>query len=237
MPSKTAVIVGGGLAGLFAGLVLMRTGEHFIHIVERAPQTGGLFGSTVFDGGIAYDFGIHYAIETGNATIDNILFEGMNREHWHVFHGSLPQGNVFRGRLNGESGCIDARFIDSALHAKGLVELLAGEAKAQSPETLLDEVREEYGDIYAEEIYRPVMRKLTGRELEELAPGGHHAFHISRLIVLPSRPAKWLKTLPEYDRRIAYAKTSDGSSSVRKYYPRKGGIGKWPQLLTTRLKR
>lgn len=236
MPTKTAIISGGGIAGLFAALMLVRSGGYAIHLVEQKPQTGGLFGSTVFDDGLEYDSGIHYAIETGNAEIDSILFEDMDQTNWHVFCASLPQGNVFGGRLNRESGCIDARTISADLYAQGLVALLSGGDQTGPFKTLHQELSTEYGRIYAEEIYRPVMRKLTGRELEELAPGSHRAFHISRLIVLPSLPARRLKGLAEYDRRIAYAKTADGSSSIRKYYPREGGIGRWPKLLTRRLR-
>ena len=235
MPTKTAIVVGAGIAGLFAGLFLAKRGEYTIHLVERAPETGGLFGSKRFHGGLEYDAGIHYAIESGDKEIDNLLFENMDSEHWHVFNESLPQGNVFGGRLNAESGCIDARIIGADLHAQGLVELLSARSQTEIPKTLHQELVMEFGPTYTENIYRPAMKKLTGKELEVLAPASHGAFHISRLIVLPSWPTTLLKSLDEFDCRIAHARTIDGGSSITKYYPRVGGIGKWPEALTDRL--
>ena len=232
---KNAVIVGGGIAGLFAGLVLARAGKHLVHLVERDTRVGGLLRSTQYRGGLSYDTGIHYAVETGNPKIDSILFEGMTEDNWHVFTTSLPQGNVFGGRLNRDSGCIDARMLATDLQARGLVEILDGQAAPDDVPHLAEELEAEYGPTYTEHIYRPVMRKLAGHELEQLAPGAHDGFDISRLIVLPSRAAKRLKTLPEYDKCIAYTKTHDGRSSIRKFYPSDGGIGKWPEMLARRL--
>ena len=232
---KNAVIVGGGIAGLFAGLVLARAGKHLVHLVERDTRVGGLLRSTQYRGGFSYDTGIHYAVETGNPEIDSILFEGMTEDNWHVFTTSLPQGNVFGGRLNRDSGCIDARMLATDLQARGLVEILDGRAALADVPHLAEELEAEYGPTYTEHIYRPVMRKLAGHELEQLAPGAHGRFGISRLIVLPSRATKRLKTLPEYDKCIGYTKTHDGRSSIRKFYPRDGGIGMWPEMLALRL--
>ena len=232
---KNAVIVGGGIAGLYAGLLLARAGKHHIHLVERDARMGGLLRSTLYRAGLSYDTGIHYAVETGNPKIDSILFEGMTEDNWHVFTTSLPQGNVFGGRLNENSGCIDARALAPDLYARGLVEMLDGQAAPADVPHLAAQIEAEFGPTYTEHIYRPVMRKLAGRALEHLAPGAHESFGINRLIVVPSRAAKRLKRLPEYDKCIAYTKTRDGRSPIQKFYPRGGGIGMWPEMLTRRL--
>lgn len=233
--SNNAVVVGGGIAGLFAGLLLARAGQHLVHLVERDTRPGGLLRSTQYRGRLSYDTGIHYAIETGNLKIDSLLFQGMSKDEWHVFETSLPQGNVFGGRLNSSSGCIDARALDPHLYARGLVEILNGQEAEDDAPHLAQALATEYGPTYTEHIFRPVMRKLAGRALEQLAPAAHGSFDISRLIVVPSRAAKRLKRLPEYDKCIAYTMTSDGGSSIRKFYPRNGGIGMWSEVLARRL--
>jgi len=233
--SKNAVVVGGGIAGLFAGLLLARAGRHVVHLVERDARMGGLLRSTPYRGRLSYDTGIHYAVETGNPKIDSVLFQGMSEDKWRVFKTSLPQGNVFGGWLNSGSGCIDARALAPPLYARGLVEILDGQAAEDDVPHLAGALEAEYGPTYTEHIFRPIMRKLAGRALEQLAPAAHESFGISRLIVVPSRAAKRLKTLPEYDRRIAYTKTLEGRSPIQKFYPRNGGIGTWPELLAGRL--
>ncbi len=233
--SNNAIVVGGGIAGLFAGLLLAEAGRHSVHLVERDTRLGGLLRSTRYRGESSYDTGIHYGIETGNPKIDSVLFEGMSGDKWHVFNTSLPQGNVFGGRLNSSSGCIDARTLDPQLYARGLVELLDGQEAEEDVPHLAEALEAEYGPTFTEHIFRPVMRKLAGRALEQLAPSAHGGFGISRLIVVPSRAAKRLKILPEYDRCIAYTKTLEGRSPIQKFYPRNGGIGRWPELLTRKL--
>ena len=220
---------------MVAGLLLIREGGHDVHLIERDARVGGLFRSTRYPGGPAYDMGIHYAIETGVAELDSVLFDELAEDEWHIFSDSLPEGHVFGGRLNVESGCIDARALPDDLYARGLVELLDCRDASANVRTLAEELETEYGPTFTEYIFRPVMRKLTGCELETLAPGAQHRFHIPRLIVLPSDAAKRLKKLPEFDRRIAYTRISDGRSGVRKFYPRQGGIGQWPERMAKRL--
>ena len=233
--SNNAVVVGGGIAGLFAGLLLARAGRHVVHLVESDTRLGGLLRSTRYRSRLSYDTGIHYAVETGNPKIDSVLFQGMSEDKWHVFKTSLPQGNVFGGRLNSSSGCIDARALDPHLYARGLVEILDGQEAADDAPHLAEALEAEYGPTYTEHIFRPVMRKLAGRGLEQLAPAAHGSFGISRLIVVPSRAAKQLKRLPEYDKCIAYTKTREGPSPIQKFYPHDGGIGVWPEMLARRL--
>ena len=232
---RSAIIVGGGIAGLFAGLLLAREGSHDIHLIERDARVGGLFRSTRYPGGPTYDMGIHYAIETGTAEVDSVLFDELVEDEWHIFSDSLPEAHVFGGRLNIESGCIDARALPDDLYTRGLVELLDCRDAPTDVRTLAEELETEYGPTFTEHIFRPVMRKLTGCELEALAPGAQHRFHIPRLIALSSDAAKRLKRLPEFDRRIAYTRISDGRSAIRKFYPRHGGIGGWPERMANRL--
>lgn len=233
---KSAIVVGGGIAGLYAGLLLTQK-NYSVTLVEVAPHFGGLFQSLPFGNGVLFDHGIHYAIETGDADIDRVLFAGVTTQGWQIFDESLPEGHVFRGKLQSHSGCIDARAIDHDQFVRGLGELLTIESPTTVGANLKDELDASFGSTLTEEVYRIAMRKVTGKELEDLAPGSHRRFHIPRLIVLPSAPTKALKTVPAYDERIAFADIRDGTSRIRKFYPRKDGIGAWPRDLVGALEK
>lgn len=58
MNKKVIAILGGGLAGLSAGIFLTRQG-HIVHIFEKENQLGGLVGGREFNGNI-YEYGPHF---------------------------------------------------------------------------------------------------------------------------------------------------------------------------------
>ena len=51
MSNKTGVVVGGGLAGLFASLLMAKKFDKVI-LIERSPKCGGLLRSAIDDHGI-----------------------------------------------------------------------------------------------------------------------------------------------------------------------------------------
>lgn len=232
--SRAAAVVGAGIAGLFAARYLQSKGWR-VSVVETETEAGGLFRSADFGEGRIFDCGIHYAIETGMPAIDAMLFEAIDSSEWHVFEDSLPAGHVFGGELYEDSDCIDARRLPEAVFLKGFYELLSAPGAAGDEANLAEELTRTYGPTFADAIYRPVMAKLTGQTLERLAPGAHKAFHLSRLIVLPSAAATEIKRSPAYDSVIAFARTRDGRSAIRKLYPKSGGVGSWPQALVRRI--
>lgn len=218
-----AVIVGGGIAGLSAGILLTKQFSH-VTLVEKEPELGGLLRSSYQDG-YAFDYGIHYALSTGNDTVNHLLFGDLGPQDWHIFTDSLPEGNYFQGKLHAGSGCIDARSLPEHLFKQGLAELLATR-DVENPATLHERFLSLYGETFTREIFTPIVEKFTRHAPDALAPNAY-IFGPDRLVVYPSETALAKKKESFFDARIAYEKTEDGSSTITKYYPKEGGIDRW----------
>src|SRR5690606_9040510 len=203
--SADAVVVGGGIAGLVAALILLNQGRR-VRLIDRAPALGGLMRSVQSPHGQSFDIGTHYLLSTG-----------------------LPEGNMFGGVLNTESGCLDARRLEVSLLERIRREIFdrAGRDMQAEYGTLAEQADAMYGPTAAETLIAPLMRRFTGLPLEELAPDAHHAFGLSRIILLDDAEARAAKKTPQLDQVVAYVRGADNTSSIIKYYPKQGGIGRW----------
>lgn len=228
-----SVVVGGGIAGLAAARLIAERDQK-VALVERDAELGGMLRSVVDDAGRAYDIGTHFILATGAPGLDAVLFDKADREEWIRFEDSLREGNYFCGRLDQKSGCIDAQLLDRPVFERGLAELVSQSPSTETFGNLGQQLDSMYGPTFAKEIFRPVMRKLTGSDLSELAPDMHRTFSVSRLIVANSETSRALKSSPLLDGKIAYARSEDGTSNITKYYPRFGGVGGWVESLAER---
>jgi len=233
---KAAVIAGGGIGGILAALLLRRANWN-VTLVERAEQIGGLLRSTEGPGHFMYDSGVHFALDTGVAEIDEVVLSGLQNSGWRVFSESLREGHVFRNGLDSLSGCIDARSLPKPFFLQGLAELISSEQPAAGVRNLAEELGAQYGGTFRDQIFGPALEKITGSPLEDLAPGTHRLFSLERLIVAGREASKDLKRSPSLDARIAFRSFEDGQSSMRKFYPRRGGVGLWVVALEEQLRR
>jgi len=103
--TKDAVILGAGLAGLSAGLVLSRAGAD-IAILEKDRQTGGL-ARTVEDQGFRFDLGGHRFF-TGNERVEHLVRDVLDGEILDVVRSSkiLLQGRYFDYPLNARNALL-----------------------------------------------------------------------------------------------------------------------------------
>lgn len=228
------VVVGGGISGIASALILVDQDRNVV-LVEREDDLGGLLRSVEGPEGFAFDLGTHFVLTTGVEPLDETLTGGLDPEDWVVIDESLHEGHVFCGKLNTETGCIDTRALPDDLWEKGSREILEGNDATSGFASLEDQVATVYGSTFTEHVYRPVVKKLSGHDLGDLAPDVHGDFQIQRLVVFDSEQALRLKQDPTLDDRIAYARIEDGSSSITKLYPREGGIGRWIKHLEAKL--
>lgn len=220
------VVVGGGLAGIVSARLLAENGQK-VSLVEREDTCGGLLRSLSTDGEFTFDYGTHFALTTGIDALDEMLFEDMSHDEWHIFTGSLKEGHYFNGHFYGESGCPDVRTLPAQIYRQGVAELMSATPATTVPENLEVSLLASFGKTFTNKVFRPVMRKFTGSDLSQLHPETHKGFGLSRLIVFDAERSSELKKDPFFDDRIAFTDSSHGVSTIKKYYPRSGGIDRW----------
>ena len=95
-------IVGAGIAGLFAALVVKSLKpDAVLTIIESEKNFGGLLSGLTHDG-VDFDTGVHTFYETGNPDVDSLLFSVVPTGGWNKLSGfSRDIGGIFQnGNLN-----------------------------------------------------------------------------------------------------------------------------------------
>ena len=221
----TAIVAGGGIAGLLAAKLLARKHERVL-LVERDASCGGLLGSIHNDDGINFDHGAHVLSETGVAEVDALLYGNLNEADWRCFN-VLRAGNWFGGAMNRSSPFPDARRLGTeALHV-ALDELAhaASVHHESPPATLAEALHRRFGPTLASRVAGPAVRKQLGVEPEQLHP--LTPFAIRRLICGNAEESRRLKQDPRFSEPLAYASYEEGVGTLLHRYPRAGGIGQW----------
>lgn len=227
---RQVVIVGAGLGGLCAAIELSNSGLA-VTVVDGADHVGGLLRSESIDG-LDFDYGTHFIIETHSAEANRqILDEFVLTHQPRLFHRSLSEGHFFKGRLNEATGCPDLRVLSSGKLKKARDEFLKSVDPLVPSSSAHDWAVNRYGKMIVAEFYTPAVQKLTGTGLHELDASIINFLHMPRVVLFDSEATYKLKQNPWHDSRLAYTRTSDGESDVRKYYPLTGGIGTWPEYL------
>lgn len=230
-----SVVVGGGLAGLVAGLLLLRRGERVV-LVEREASCGGLLRTLDLPGGRSFDQGTHLARETGVRELDELLLGELAPRAWRSFE-TLACGHHAAGRLEVDSPFLGLDALPAALRARAASELLALPLD-RAPHTELDSwLRARFGPTCLEHVLEPLVRARTGRATHELAPELAPILGLTRVRAFAPAAARALKRSARFDQRLAYPTHDEGWSGLRSFYPRRGGIGRWIAQLAERFER
>jgi len=230
-----SVVVGGGLAGLVAGLLLLRRGERVV-LVEREASCGGLLRTLDLPGGRSFDQGTHLARETGVKELDELLLGELAPRAWRSFE-TLACGHHAAGELNVDSPFLGLESLPASLRARAAAELLALPLD-RGPHSGLDTwLRARFGATLCEHVLEPLVRARTGRAPRELAPELAPILGLTRVRAFAPAAARALKRSPRFDQRLAYPSYEDGRSGLRSFYPRRGGIGSWIAQLAERFER
>ncbi|WP_404338873.1 FAD-dependent oxidoreductase [Pseudoalteromonas mariniglutinosa] len=233
--NKEYVIVGGGIAGLFAANALAKKTNGKVTLVESGEKLGGLLCSFKSKNAVRYDQGTHLAAKTGVAFIDEILFEQQGFEDNWVSLPYLNAGNYFAGKCNTQTQVADIRDLNKSLYKQAVAEIM--ERKPFSSGSFAAYVSSRLGDVVLDELFIPVVKKLYGDDvdLNELQDNCGY-FGLNRVVAFDLDVTKKLKQLDDFDEKIAFetvhSYASQSSLNTSFYYPKhKHGIQHWIEKL------
>jgi len=151
-------IIGGGLAGLTAAVVLRRRGIPF-RLYEAAPQIGGLASSVEDEDGFSHDFGAHF--------ITNRFASALGIADECVDVARYGESVVVGDRTHAYPLGLLAvpRFVASALAQKARAALRPAQQRNAAE---CFEAR--YGPALAREVAIPLAEAWSGADAEELSP-------------------------------------------------------------------
>ena len=229
--SDRIVVVGSGIGGLCAALELSSRG-HAVTVVDGSLEVGGLLRSVAIDG-CAFDLGTHFIIQTLDREVDKHMVEPfVESSLTYTFAESLQEAHVLFGRLNNATGCPDLTALLPGELKEAQIEYLAAEsADFIASESVKDSVLRRYGRTTYESFFEPAVTKLSGMNPAGLSSEVLETLHIPRVVLFDSETSIQMKRDPRHNARIGFSTIADGSSNVRKFYPRVGGIGAWVSFL------
>ena len=219
---KSVLIVGAGISGLVASLILLKKG-YKVTLCEASAKVGGLLGQSYKWRSCHFDHGTHFIASTGNKEHDALLF-GVNFEMTKAWNNIplLLAGNYFAQRLNENSPVIDLRHLPDSIYQQISAGFLTATANINAL-NLDQQLRSTLGDCACDQVFAPLMMKLYGQPLSRLDVQSHQLFGLSRVTLTSADMALQLKQLAYFDDFLAYDHRTE--SLLKVFYPSTGVEG------------
>jgi len=183
------IIVGSGISGLLAGLLLSKRGEKVI-IIEKESEVGGLLRSYDYGEHGVFDYGMHNFLETGVFEIDKSILELLPIQEWNILEKDKRDlaGLYFEGKIQFNSPYIDIRHWDPD-DLNNLREVFKStENKSLShPKNAEEYGIERFGRKIYENTLKIALEKIYKKSPKDLDVASIHLTPLSRLIITDER--------------------------------------------------
>lgn len=238
------VVVGGGISGLVAALVLAEQHGRRVALIEREPEVGGLLRSFDYGEHGRFDYGMHTMFDTGVADLDQLLFGLLPEDEWQVgegIHRDLA-GVYFGGKLQTNSPYIDLRSLPSDQYERCVGGFFANLPRNGS-------IDESNARAYAEsrfgraiaDVITPVIEKFYGKDASLMDLMATKITPFDRVVMFDEPLMSDLMQSDLLRSRLAYPEQRNlpaaRGSGRRTYYPRRYGIDRVVAALRERLER
>ena len=228
------IVVGGGIAGIVSAILLQKKFGQ-VCLVEQSEKIGGLYRSKDCKLNVTFDHGSHFLQSSGISELDRIILEEISSEKWLEL-GNLKGGGYYKSKFNTQTHFLDARNLPSNVYEKGIVEVLNLTNSNPSPLNLEDQLYSFYGKTFTNEIFRQILsEKYYGCNLNELSPDTYGLVGLNRILGFTTEASREIKLSKLYDQKFAFHSLKDYQSPYKNYYPKKGGIESWINLLEKKL--
>ncbi|MFT5381829.1 NAD(P)-binding protein [Alteromonas sp.] len=241
MKCRSMVIVGSGIAGIYAALLAKtKFPNAFISLVEQSEQLGGLLSSTSIDGHW-FDYGTHVPRFTGDDSIDTLLFSSIDLSAFRQFQ-NVNAANV--GPFNALYTDSPNPFLGSVKNTLRTQQL--SELESQNTNDVHDtkdyssleaQLTSKYGQSLTTHFFEPLMKKRFGVSTSNLVPDSHKIIGLQRLILGDGELMRDLKKSPSLDEILAFASQEEGVSPLVNIYPKgEKGVRLWIDNLIANLR-
>jgi len=223
-------IVGAGVSGLTAALVIKDSQpDAKVTIIDAAPVPGGLLKSVEFhkrDVPLFFDYGTHIPQLMADDAMNQLVFPEDVTGKWHRLD-RLEVGNFFNQQLN-----LNSQFVNVSTEHPKFCQILQELLETLPMEDWEDKSLEDflihrYGQTLTDEVFQPLILKMTGAALCDLTPQTPQFYGLGRVAIGSQLLSENLKKIPQLDQALAYTEDQPNLRAATWVYPGEKGVGEW----------